>query len=271
MSKAFFIKDKAYFGSYPTQDQINEMERDGFVFFVNLTRDNERKIIPYKTNKNYIQFPVRDRGIPTEINLFAKLALVCIDKIRGLNEGQKIYIHCKGGHGRSGVLVSIILSYMLHISPEKAMEYTNKYHGTREMREKWKRIGSPQTQQQKEFVKSFCREILVSKNTRYRDLLNDANFPFYVPAIGNFNNIEIALVKIKPKKGKFLDVLFELLKLKFSQYPELYELLLQTNLGRIYCYLEGDNYMGCGDSRMEQNVLGKTLEKLRAFYLDLLQ
>ena len=73
MSKSFFIKNKACFGSYPTQKQVDAMEKDGFVFFVNLTSDYERKITPYKTTKDYIQFSIKDRGIPENLKFFAKL------------------------------------------------------------------------------------------------------------------------------------------------------------------------------------------------------
>jgi protein-tyrosine phosphatase len=271
MSKSFFIKNKACFGSYPTQEQVESMEKDGFVFFINLTSDYERKIVPYETTKDYIQFPVKDRGIPDNLEFFAKIILIIEDRIKNLAEDEKIYIHCKGGHGRSGVMVSIILSHMFGLPPKLAMEYTTTYHNRREMKEKWKRIGSPQTFKQKNFVQFFCRDILVSENTKYRGFLNTYHCPFYVPAIGNFNTVEEAIYAMKPKKGKFKEVLFDLLSLKFSQTPELYELLLDTNLGKIYCYLGEDYYLGCGDSRKEQNVLGKTLEKLRAFYLDLLQ
>ena len=155
--------------------------------------------------------------------------------------------------------IYIIMSYVWTFS-KLAMKYTTIYHNRREMKEKWKRIGSPQTFRQKNFVSYFCKDILVSKETKYNSFLNSAIYPFYVPAIGNFNTVEEAIYKMKPKPGKFEQVLFDLLSLKFSQNGELYNLLLSTNLANIYCFLEGDYYLGCGDSKKEKNVLGKTLE-----------
>ena len=49
-----FIKNKAYFGGYPTQEQVNAYEDIGFRYFVDLTQDGEKRITPYKTKYNYI-------------------------------------------------------------------------------------------------------------------------------------------------------------------------------------------------------------------------
>ena len=72
-----------------------------------------------------------------------------------LQNNHKIYIHCKGGHGRSGILVACILSKYYNITTEKSIELTTKFHNERKgMREKWKKIGSPQTYRQKNlFIK----------------------------------------------------------------------------------------------------------------------
>ena len=90
--------------------------------------------------------------------------------ISNLQEGDKIYIHCKGGHGRAGLLVSCLLSYRFKYSGEKSLELTNTYHNNRtKMNERWRKIGSPQTQYQKTFVIRLFKPIFLNnihiKNT----------------------------------------------------------------------------------------------------------
>ena len=34
---SYFIKDRAMFGSYPTQEAVQELEHEGVIYFVNLT------------------------------------------------------------------------------------------------------------------------------------------------------------------------------------------------------------------------------------------
>ena len=42
---SFFITDKALFGSFPTQAQVEELESTGVRYFVDLTNPNESKIV----------------------------------------------------------------------------------------------------------------------------------------------------------------------------------------------------------------------------------
>ena len=46
---SFFIKNNALFGGFPTQENVDELEKNGVRYFVNLTEKNEPKINPYKT------------------------------------------------------------------------------------------------------------------------------------------------------------------------------------------------------------------------------
>ena len=69
-----------------------------------------------------------------------------------LKHDEKIYIHCKGGHGRVGIAVASLLCYIKNISVEESLKLTNECHKKREiMKEKWRNIGSPQTYNQKKF------------------------------------------------------------------------------------------------------------------------
>ena len=63
---SYFIKDRAMFGSFPTQEAVEELEEEGVRFFINLTHDDEKKITPYTTKYTQILFPIIDRQVPKD-------------------------------------------------------------------------------------------------------------------------------------------------------------------------------------------------------------
>lgn len=158
-NSAFFIKDQCIFGAYPTQDQIEILEKWGVDLIINLTSDTEKKIHPYETVTKVIQFVIPDRGIPDDTYKFCSLIIYITNQIL---LRKKIYIHCKGGHGRAGLVVACILCYLHKVTPERAITMTTGYHATRQVHSSkpkqhafWKRIGSPQTQEQRDFVEKM--------------------------------------------------------------------------------------------------------------------
>ena len=48
-----------------------------------------------------------------------------------VNENRVLYIHCFGGHGRTGLVVAILLQELLGMSKESAMELLQKSHEKR--------------------------------------------------------------------------------------------------------------------------------------------
>jgi len=171
-SSSYFIKDKALFGSFPTQQSVYELEKEGVTNFIDLTFHDEKKIVPYITTQNYINFPIVDQNIPTDLQDFSRFILQSSKIIRELQIGEKVYIHCKGGHGRSGIIVACILCYIFSLSPYESLQYTTQCHNNRKnMRERWRKIGSPQTYSQKKFVyKSFHP---VNMNALLKHVINE--------------------------------------------------------------------------------------------------
>jgi len=161
---AYFIPEQCMFGAYPTQNQIQELEELGIDIIVDLTEVGERNITPYQTKMEVIRFPIPDNKIPQNYLVFYDFMISIVKKI---NENKKIYIHCKAGHGRSGILVSSILCYLHNLTPLESFKKTNYYHSTRLiharrliMNEYWKKRGSPQTPEQKQFVINMFKNLL---------------------------------------------------------------------------------------------------------------
>ena len=97
-TSCYFIKEKALFGSFPSQSSVDELENDLNVrYFVDLTNSNEKKITPYKTKYNYMNYPITDRHVPEDLLSFSKFIIRVSKIIKNLKKDEKIYIHCKGG------------------------------------------------------------------------------------------------------------------------------------------------------------------------------
>ncbi len=166
---SYFLPNKALFGSHPVRNTlivyntVKELEENGVRYFVDLTFPEESGVCAYTTEHSYTRYPIKDMRVPGNWETFSKLVLNICTIIDSLKEGEKIYIHCKGGHGRAGVVVACVLCQYLQISPTESLELVLKYHSDRKiLREKWRRIGSPQTYGQKEFVRRFFDPLFVN-------------------------------------------------------------------------------------------------------------
>lgn len=163
----YFIPDLCLFGSYPDSNHIKQLLDINVKYFVDLTTEDENLPSYEKMVENYIHFPIVDRRMPSpkEIEKFKSF----IDNlVEIINNNNKIYIHCRGGHGRSGVVASILYKIFYNITPNEAMTEINKLHRKRlDNMEKMgievgksftqlKKWGSPQTEAQRKFVRNYC-------------------------------------------------------------------------------------------------------------------
>lgn len=270
---SYFIKNKAIFGGYPDQNTVDEFEKLGVRYFIDLTHSNESKITPYITNFTYINYPITDHYIPTDLFSFSKFITRICKIIRNLNDKELAFIHCKGGHGRSGVVVAAVLCYIFKLTPKESLEYTNRCHGKRLiMKDKWRKIGSPQTFLQKRFVYKFFENLLFNRYNTY-GLSIYIESPINVPDLGIFNSSDEALQEYN--KQFDTDTLDEyknmkyILKLKFEQNEEIKKNLLNTGLRPIIYYTKNDNLCGIvTNENSGENMLGKILSEIRHEYYE---
>ena len=87
-----------------------------------------------------------------------------------LVEGKKLFIHCAGGHGRTGMVVAALIGIIENLTVEETLKETQKRHDSRvklDKRQKSK-VSSPSTTAQKILVKEY---IMTLKNqTSFRIL-----------------------------------------------------------------------------------------------------
>jgi hypothetical protein len=271
-TSSFFIQDKALFGSYPSQEIVDDFEEKGVVCFVDLTTDHEKhKLVRYTVNKgNYINFPIRDNYIPIDLFGFSKFICKITNIIQNLNDNQSIYVHCKGGHGRAGIVVSCLLCFINKITSYEALSLTNKCHSKRPvMKDKWRNIGSPQTDKQKEFVIRLFKPIylnnvcnkntyfplnnnskhtIIYNNTTYKNL-NECLYSILYPEdrgeIEKCKNFHELRKIIQDKDGVLLDddMITNLFKFKLTHYDDV-RIILKKTLIRPILYKENNFDLG---------------------------
>lgn len=88
------------------------MHKFGVRHYIDLTESGE--LMPYshllRPDTTYLRFPIKDLGAPESV----ESVYILIDKIKELMHGDGyVYIHCWGGVGRTGTIVTCFLSELL--------------------------------------------------------------------------------------------------------------------------------------------------------------
>ena len=150
----WLIKNKILIGGLPQDKKaFDAIKAEGITVFINLMRKTE-----YQGAKKKPKFDYRDeknrKGIEyhnyqiTDMKTLSdeKMVEIAQQVVNDTKNGKKVYVHCLGGHGRTGVVAGLIL----HIEyPD--MSYTdilkklNELHRTRKFKPN---VGTPQTSSQ---------------------------------------------------------------------------------------------------------------------------
>lgn len=150
----WYVTDPASSGNYSNNvDLLIKTNRD---VFINLTTSAERQgfydYIPRVKSQipdaMFLSFEIPDCGIPQDLTSFTKFIL----ELKGLfDQGKKLFIHCRGGHGRSGLVTACLLISM-NWTAENALFEVKMSHLSRMY---YPEYPCPQTEEQVEFVKNF--------------------------------------------------------------------------------------------------------------------
>ncbi len=302
---SYFIEEKALFGGFPSQEQADILLGMNVKYFVDLTFPTE---VPTKytisDDCRYINYPIPDRSVPNNVTDFTSVLLRVSDVLNSLSENEKLYVHCKGGHGRSGILVAcLIYLYFQNKSTRECLTLTNEAHNKRTiMRDKWRRIGSPQTVQQKKYVHKLFSDLVFFRsfkngstsgfsnysyhtvNSPGSDLLPAGIFPSSEALFQASKNISDKVYVSRQKQAKNprvsktigcrvpttdkwndskLEIMKEIITLKTDQHPEILNKLTRTGLRTIIYNNRLDDYFGLGTHGDGQNEYGKILMEIR--------
>jgi hypothetical protein len=114
------------YGKNPDHYAYAELEGDDRLYdaigLPGLSRD-------FNKDRDFIHMPVKDMNTGDS----TKIKELCKNLKQKICEGKHIYIHCTGGHGRTGTIAAILL-YLLYptITAEQALEYVQYAHDQRE-------------------------------------------------------------------------------------------------------------------------------------------
>jgi protein-tyrosine phosphatase len=103
------------------------------------------------TEGNYIHFPITDRSVPTH-----KRGPPFRQVLRRALTHPRVYVHCRGGHGRSAVVVACMLRECGETAIS-ALALVRASHAERTtMTTRMRTLGAPQNVKQQQFVQAFA-------------------------------------------------------------------------------------------------------------------
>jgi hypothetical protein len=238
------------FGAYPSPSQLTTLEELQTDYIVKLTIPHEKNVEPYTTSIPIIDLPIKDNSVPQDWEAFS---FQIVRLVQLLQDGKRMYIHCKGGHGRSCLVVTCILHYVhTTMNARDAIEETIRIHNQRtNLSIRWKGIKSPFSKSQYIFLYKFLNPICILKsyNTGYQAGFSGSSLFQLDHPLGSFSNLDAAYqtVRLQPTFTTPYAEMLALVWMKFRAYPELQENLIRTGIRRIYDhsrYAFGDNLIG---------------------------
>lgn len=157
------IPERVYFGGYPTEQMMLELSKNRFTHIVNLTSEGEMPPYHFDESVEVFEFPIPDHSVPLDMFEYCHFVTV-LRRILVNDLSSKIYIHCRGGHGRSGMLcVSLWMLIQLETEVIRAIEYVNTCHISRNiLREKWRTRRMPFNHVQSSFLHRIHKNIFLN-------------------------------------------------------------------------------------------------------------
>lgn len=170
---SILIEKRIVFGAYPDTSALKSLQKYGITVLVDLTGAREiKKADRYSTNFDYIKYSIRDCRSPTDIVVFD---MFISDLIKRYESGENIYIHCRGGHGRAGLVSIILLKKIQNIGVDASIKHVNDIHSKRKtISPKMLKMGVPQTIIQKKFIQDYFSDDIYfyDKNRIYYEFSN---------------------------------------------------------------------------------------------------
>lgn len=138
----------------PERGKLRRLRATGVSAFVDLTEEGELPSYQSRLIKiwgsapvSHHRFPIPDLGVPDTPERMADV----LDHVqRVLAEGQRVYLHCMGGVGRTGMVVGCLL-VRTGLAPATALDVVAALFARTPKHPRQ----SPETEAQREFVRSW--------------------------------------------------------------------------------------------------------------------
>mmetsp|Transcript_36578 Transcript_36578/g.37247 ORF Transcript_36578/g.37247 Transcript_36578/m.37247 type:complete len:562 (+) Transcript_36578:421-2106(+) len=123
------------------------------------------KDLSSESSYKFVHFPIRDCSVTDDDRVQA----LCVDLVRAVANGETLYVHCWGGHGRTGTVICIMLHLMYGLSAEESMSRCQLVHDLRQCPVV---VGSPQTQTQRDQVTRVIAKLIA---TAHKESLKESH------------------------------------------------------------------------------------------------
>ena len=140
------------FGKYPTDEEVALLKKNGYLIFIDLCPADEITWTPYSREGIYYNsFPIADRTPNVgDLAVFREFIRRLVEL---LIHGYLIYVHCRGGHGRSGMFSGVLYGKITGLDGQTVLRDVYNAHQLRtEIKPQFRKMGAPQTAAQKRFV-----------------------------------------------------------------------------------------------------------------------
>jgi ADP-ribosylglycohydrolase len=154
------VPGKLLAGEYPTGRggadghlRLEQLAACGVSLFVDLTEPDECP--PYESllpdGAAYVRVPVADQCVPGDLAVMQRIQA---EIAAAIGTGQCVYVHCRAGIGRTGTAIGCFLSEQ-RPEPEAALARLNELWAQSARAASWPTV--PQTQEQADYIRSWCR------------------------------------------------------------------------------------------------------------------
>jgi len=91
--------------------------------------NNPDNQIPLKERDlDYVHFPIYDKTVAEDDDILGLVE----NLYTRLNEGENLFVHCRGGHGRTGVVMCLLYAKIFpQLDAYEVLERIQRYHNTR--------------------------------------------------------------------------------------------------------------------------------------------
>jgi len=159
------VPGKLYFGGMPSKRQLRILQEQGVHTLVNVMTEEERRRFPYETcplslQMNVLYFPIVDQNIPQNAREFTRW-IHRLSEHFDATSSRVIYIHCRGGHGRSALVSGCLLLYasLFHNAQDCIRFLTQSHRSRKILNPKYLHQPCPVAHCQRMFLKDFSVQL----------------------------------------------------------------------------------------------------------------
>lgn len=156
------VDGRLFFGGFPSSSHLQQLKDGGFKYIVDCTTVDEKQKLPMYNAQEYgliyIHYPILDNFIPTDTRSFLDFIRWLGFLVRHMAPNELMYIHCRGGHGRSGLVLACMICLLYKVHPTDSIRELTRAHLERKiLSPRWKKRLCPANEIQRLYLHNlFC-------------------------------------------------------------------------------------------------------------------